>query len=166
MSIAQKTLSSDDHRLGLRVLGVFVFLYLAVWATTLVLGVGPNMLLRTLGVAERRRILIGSTVSRSGALVVTVVLSVWALRRVTGLDTWEAMFPLRPGWQRDLLFGLGLAAGVMGLLFAVERAAGWLTIEGWRWQTQSTAAWLQTAWLALLATCWPPSARRRCSGAT
>jgi membrane protease YdiL (CAAX protease family) len=151
MDISQKTLSSDDHRLGLRVLGVFVLLYLAVWATTLVLGVGPNMLLRTLGVAERRRILIGSTISRSGALVVTVILSAWALRRVTGLDAWEVMFPLRPGWQRDLLFGLGLAAGVMGLLFAVERAAGWLTIEGWRWQTQSTAAWLQTAWLALLA---------------
>ncbi|MBS3785086.1 MAG: hypothetical protein KGY78_11650 [Anaerolineae bacterium] len=46
MGITQKTLSAEDHRLGLRVLGISILLYLAVWATTLVLGVGPNMLLR------------------------------------------------------------------------------------------------------------------------
>jgi hypothetical protein len=132
-------------------LGVFVLLYLAVWAVTLVLGVGPNMLLRTLGATDDLRILIGSTISRSGVLAATVALSAWALRRVTGLDAREVMFPLHPGWRRDLLFGLGLAAGAMGVIFAIEIAAGWLTIEGWRWQTQSTAAWAQTVWLALLA---------------
>jgi membrane protease YdiL (CAAX protease family) len=149
--IMQKTLSAEDHRLGLRVLGAFVLLYLGVWATTLLLGVGPNMLLRTLGVGERWRILIGSTISRSGALVATVLLSAWALRRVVSLDAREVMFPLRPDWQRDLLLGVALAASAMGLLFAVERAAGWLAIEGWGWQKQPFGPWLSTVWLALLA---------------
>ena len=142
---------SMNHRLGFRVLGAFVVLYLAVWMTTLALGVGPNMLMRALGFEDNLRILIGSTISRSGVLVATVVLSAWALRKVTGLDAREVMFPLKPDWHRDLLFGLGLAAGAMGVIFAIEIAAGWLTIEGWRWQTQSTAAWAQTVWLALLA---------------
>jgi hypothetical protein len=39
----------------------------------------------------------------------------------------------------------------MGVIFVIERAAGWLLVTGWRWQAQSTEAWLQTLWLALLA---------------
>ena len=132
-------------------LGGFVLVYLAVYATTLVLGVGPNMLMRSLGVADDLRVLIGSTISRSGTLVTTVVFSAWALCKITGLDARKVMFPRRSGWLGDLLFGLVLAAAVMGVIFVIERTAGWLTVTGWRWQTQSIAAWLQTLWLALLA---------------
>jgi len=140
-----------DHRLGLRVLGGFVVLYLAVWLATLVLGVGPNMLMRHLGVPDSQRILVGSTISRSGTLAVILFLSVIALRRVVGLSPEEVMFPVRSGWWRDLLVGLVLAGGAMGLLFAVERAAGWLAVSGWRWNEAPTAAWLRSLWLALLA---------------
>jgi len=140
-----------DPRLGLRVLGGFVIVFLAVWVTTLILGVGPNMLMRRLGVTEDLRILIGSTLSRSGVLAASLFFSALALHRVTGLHAREVLFPLHPGWQRDLLFGVVLAAGAMGLLFAIERVAGWLTVAGWRWQGRSFTAWLQTVWLALLA---------------
>ena len=140
-----------DLRLGLRVLGGFVLLYVAVWATTLVLGVGPNMLMRHLGVPDAQRILVGSTISRSGTLAATLLLSAVALRRVARLSPREVMLPFRHGWWRDLLLGLALAGGAMGLLFAIERAAGWLTVSSWRWNDASGAAWLRSAWLALLA---------------
>ena len=132
-------------------LGGFVLVYLAVYATTLILGVGPNMMMRSLGVSDDLRILIGSTISRSGTLVATVAFSAWALHKTTGLDAQEVMFSRRAGWLSDLLFGLALAAAAMGLIFAIERSAGWLTVTGWRWEAQSSAAWLQTLWLALLA---------------
>ena len=140
-----------DHALGLRVLGGFVVLYVAVWLTTLVLGVGPNMLMRHLGVPDSIRILIGSTISRSGTLAATLFLSAVALRRVAGLSPREVMLPFRNGWWRDLLVGLVLAGGAMGLLFVLERAAGWLTVRDWRWNEAPGAVWLRSAWLALLA---------------
>jgi len=140
-----------DHAVGLRVLGGFVVLYVAVWLTTLVLGVGPNMLMRHLGVPDSTRILIGSTISRSGTLVATLFLSAVALRRVAGLSPREVMLPFRNGWWRDLLVGLVLAGGAMGLLFVLERAAGWLTVRDWRWNEAPGAVWLRSAWLALLA---------------
>ena len=139
------------RRLGLRVLGGFLLLYVAVWVTTLVLGVGPNMLMRHLGVPDSTRILIGSTISRSGSLAATLFLSAIALRCVAGLSPREVMLPFRNGWWLDLLVGLVLAGGAMGLLFLVERAAGWLTVSGWRWSEAQDAVWLRSAWLALLA---------------
>lgn len=39
-------------------------------------------------------------------------------------------FHFRREWWLDLGFGLALGAALMGLIFAVERAAGWLTITG------------------------------------
>lgn len=33
-------------------------------------------------------------------------------------------------WWRDLAFGLALGAGLMALVFLVEMAAGWITVEG------------------------------------
>jgi len=141
----------SDRRLGLRVIGAFVVVYLAVWVTTLVLGVGPNMLMRSLGVADDARILIGSTISRSGVLAATLFFSAFALRRVTGLDPRPAMFPFRSGWRRDLLVGICLPAAALGLIFVIERSAGWLSVEGWRWQDLSFASWAQAVWLALLA---------------
>jgi hypothetical protein len=119
---------------GLRILGGFVVLFLAVWLTTLLLGVGPNLVLRRLGVEESLRILISSTLSRSGVLITTAILSAWALQRVTGLEAWSVMFPRHPGLQRDPVYGLVLAAAAMAVIFVIERAAGWLIVEGGRWQ--------------------------------
>lgn len=143
--------AGGDRGLGLRVLGGFVVAYLGTWVAALVLGVGPNLLMRTVGVAEGTRVLVGSTLSRSGVLVVTVALSVFMVRRVVGVEPGRITFPRERGWWQDLLVGVALGAGAMGLTFAVERAAGWLTVEGWRWQGQTLGHWLQGVWLALLA---------------
>lgn len=39
--------------------------------------------------------------------------------------------------RRDLLVGIGLSGLLLGLVFLVEWAAGWLRFDGFAWQTQS-----------------------------
>ena len=41
------------------------------------------------------------------------------------------------GWLRDMVAGLLLGTVLIGAIFAVEWAMGWLTVEGFRWQIQS-----------------------------
>jgi membrane protease YdiL (CAAX protease family) len=41
------------------------------------------------------------------------------------------------GWLRDMVAGLLLGTVLIGAIFAVEWAMGWLTVEGFRWQVQS-----------------------------
>jgi membrane protease YdiL (CAAX protease family) len=41
------------------------------------------------------------------------------------------------GWLRDVVAGLLLGTVLIGAIFAVEWAMGWLTVEGFRWQIQS-----------------------------
>lgn len=150
---AQSIPTTDQALPGrdLRVVVGFLMIYLAAWLTALALDGGPSMLMQWLGVAEGPRTLIGTTLSRLGVLAAQVGLSAWALRRFTSLRAQEVMFPVEPGWGCDLLVGVALAAGAMGLLFAVDRSAGWLTVEGWRGQERTLAAWLGTVWLGLLA---------------
>ena len=39
-------------------------------------------------------------------------------------------FRFSRAWWTDFAFGLGLGAGLMGLIFAVELAAGWVSVDG------------------------------------
>ena len=60
-----------------------------------------------------------------------VVLATWVCAR--GLDHRSPRdfgLKLDRRWYGDLAFGLGLGVGLMAVIFAVELAAGWLTIEG------------------------------------
>jgi len=41
------------------------------------------------------------------------------------------------GWLRDMVAGLLLGTVLIGAIFAVEWAMGWLTVEGFRWQVQA-----------------------------
>ena len=41
------------------------------------------------------------------------------------------------GWLRDVVAGLLLGTVLIGAIFAVEWAMGWLIVEGFRWQVQS-----------------------------
>jgi len=91
MGTTEKALLADDHRQGLRVLGAFVAVYLAVYVVTLVLGVGPNMLMRGLGVGDDARILIGSTISRSGVLAAGGLWYRWCVE-VEGGRRWGFCF--------------------------------------------------------------------------
>lgn len=81
------------------------------------------------------------------AALIAISLSVYLARRWLDRRTFSSL-GLRSGWQagRDFAFGL-LAAGVMlGLVFVLELAFGWLQIDGFVWQTAQPA---QT-WFGLL----------------
>ncbi len=137
--------------LGGRVLLGFVGLFAAVWLATLFLGVVPNFILRALGATERLRLTIGGTISRGGMMAVTVWLSVWTLRRVTGLPAAELLYARHPGWWHDLIVGVLLGGGAMALVFFLETWLGWLSVRGWALDGETYGTALSTLWLALLA---------------
>lgn len=141
--------SRTGYRLGLRVLFAYGGLFAAVWMVTLALGLGVNQAMWWLGAPPNVRVFLGSTLSRGGMLVAAVWLSALALRWATGLRAGEAMFSRRPGWWKDIAFGLLLSTGMMLAIFAVERAAGWLVTGGWALRGQPVDAWLRTLWLSL-----------------
>lgn len=82
-----------DHRLGFRVLGYFLVIFMACWIVHLLLGVGPNWVMKQLPVTPDVRTFAGSTLSYGGRLAALVLLPAWALKRVLGLDPWATMFP-------------------------------------------------------------------------
>jgi hypothetical protein len=55
--------SRTDNRLGLRVFGGFVALFLSVWMVNVVFGVGVNWIMRWLQVTPNVRVFVGSTLS-------------------------------------------------------------------------------------------------------
>jgi len=61
--------------------------------------------------------------------LIGVCISVWLAGRVLCRRPFVAFgFRLDRGWWRDLGFGFFLGALLIGLLFAIERAAGWLVV--------------------------------------
>lgn len=66
-----------------------------------------------------------------GATLLAFVASVALAGRFLDRRRWADFgFHLRRGWWLDLGFGLGLGAVLMAAIFAVEYAAGWVTITG------------------------------------
>jgi hypothetical protein len=57
---------------------------------------------------------------------------------------------LSPQATRDFLFGFGLPALLMGLIFLFEWAAGWLHVEAFAWQTQTPIVILQGVFIAII----------------
>ena len=141
---------SPANRLGLRALGLFLILFLGVWIVNLIFGVGVNTVLKVFTDSAAILTFVGSTLNFGCRLVIIVYLSALALQRLLGVDPWALMFPARPGWWRDLTFGLGLGAGVMLVIFGLEIALGWLQVDGWAWRELSVQAWLRALWMALL----------------
>jgi hypothetical protein len=43
---------------------------------------------------------------------------------------------------RDLVFGVTLNGVMMGLIYLIEWGFGWLTFEGWAWESTAGPAWL------------------------
>jgi membrane protease YdiL (CAAX protease family) len=50
----------------------------------------------------------------------------------------------KPGWWKEILGGLVLGALLMGLIFLLEWATGWLQVEGFVWQAQSSSSTVLT----------------------
>jgi hypothetical protein len=54
------------------------------------------------------------------------------------------------GWVRQVVAGLLLGTVLMGLIFLAEWAMGWLTVEGFSWQVQSSTSLLAGLFAYLL----------------
>lgn len=154
--MTQSTLSpslqtrTPSWRTGLNVLLGFIVLYAAVWIVRVIMGVGPNMLMRWLGASLNFRAYVGSTFNYGVGIISYFVFCGVALRNVLGVDSKSIFFPLRKGWWQDLLFGFLLITAVLATFFVIEVKAGWLVVDSWNWQNLGIDAWLRIAWVGLL----------------
>ncbi len=81
-----------------------------------------------LGFQDNRPALAASVLASAAAITLSVALAGRLLDRRP-----FAHFGLRfsPAWWGDFAFGLALGAGLMALIFLVERAAGWVSVAGY-----------------------------------
>jgi membrane protease YdiL (CAAX protease family) len=134
----------------LSILAGFIVLYTAILMVNLILGVGPNLLMKSLSAAPAVRAYAGSTVSCGLRLAAYILLSALAIRKVLGTNPWPVFFPFRKNIWKDILFGLVLVSGILGVFFVIEVRAGWLVVDGWNWQKLTADVWLRTAWVGFL----------------
>jgi len=137
-------------RPGLRVILGLVILYAAIFAIRVVMGVGPNLLMRWLGATPNLHAYIGSTLNYGVGIAAYILLPALALRKTLHIDPKPIFFPLRKDWWKDLLFGLLLTAIVLFIFFLLELKTGWLVVDGWNWQILPFDVLLRTAWVGLL----------------
>jgi membrane protease YdiL (CAAX protease family) len=76
------------------------------------------------------------------AISLAVILPLtWAFRRFLDGQSLRSLGLQRTqGWVRHIVAGLLLGTALMGLIFLLEWALGWLTVEGFSWQVQSSAS--------------------------
>jgi len=68
---------------------------------------------------------------RSLLAILCLFLFIVLLARILDRRSWKDYgFHFRLAWWRDLVFGLALGGGLMGLIFAVQYALGWVKITG------------------------------------
>jgi len=134
----------------LRVLVGFVVLYVAVYAIRVIMGVGPNLLMKYFGASAGFRAFIGSTLNYGVGIVSYILFTAIALRRVLHVDPWPRLFPFRKGWWQQLVGGFLLVAAVLSLFFITETSAGWLSVTAWNWNMLPGIDWLRLVWVGLL----------------
>ncbi len=137
-------------RFALRVLAGFVILYASIYAVRLIMGVGPNLLMRRFGASPDFRAFVGSTLNYGVGIAAYLLLPALAMRKLLGLDARPRFFPFLNGWWKDLLYGVLLIGIVLAIFFTAEWSTGWLALDGWNWQVLSGMAWLRVAWVSLL----------------
>lgn len=122
----------EERRLrsGFRLLGQLVLMVICI---AILSGCSLFFLPFLLGSADARWLLLSQA-----SMVIAVTVSVYLARRWLDRRSFSSL-GLR--WSmlafRDLLAGFLIAALVMGFIYLVEWAAGWLTVEGYAWQTES-----------------------------
>ena len=77
---------SARHRLGTKVILVFLLVFGLYYIVHLAVGVGPNWILRRLGATDELRLTISMTLGSFVRLAAVILLSAWALRWILGLD--------------------------------------------------------------------------------
>ena len=137
-------------RSAVRVLVGLGILYTALWVIRVIMGVGPNLLLKYLDASPNVRAYLGSTLNYGVGIAAYLLLPAMALRAVLRLRAPKEFFPFHHGWWKDLLFGFVVEGLVLSLLFMFEVAAGWLSVESWSWNTIAGEALARTAWVGLL----------------
>lgn len=133
-----------------RIFLIFFGLYVVVWVIRVIMGVGPNWLMRSLGVSPDFRAYVGSTLNYGASIVSYIWLTAIALRKALHVHPWDRMYPFHKSWWKDLLFGVLLVAIILISFFLVEIRIGWLVVERWKWQTLPWDEFLRTAWVGLL----------------
>jgi hypothetical protein len=133
-----------------KVVGIFAMVFLAVQLAVAFFGISFNAVMRWLGAGENARVFIGSTFSRTGMIAAVILICAPVIRKVFCEDTRALLFPISPGWFRDMAIGILLSGGVMALAFGVLLATGQITLEGLALGGQPPDAWLRAIWLALL----------------
>ena len=67
---------------------------------------------------------------------IAMTLSVWIARRLFDRRSFASLgLRLDPRALPDVLVGFLIAGVMMGVIYAIEAAAGWLRFDGWAWQT-------------------------------
>jgi membrane protease YdiL (CAAX protease family) len=133
-----------------KIIGMFALLFLAVEVVVLILGAGINALMNAIGAGENVRVFIGSTISRAGMIAASLLLTIPILTNVLKKPGNEILYPIKAGWGKDLLAGLGISAAAMSVVFLISLAFGWLKVEGAALSTQTWDACLRAVWLAFL----------------
>ncbi|HLE51193.1 MAG TPA: type II CAAX endopeptidase family protein [Anaerolineales bacterium] len=125
-------LSREERRLraGWRLAGQFLLMVVFF----LILGIPLGLLMLVFPSLPGEAILLASTLISFLAITASVYLARRFLDR-------RSFGSLGLGWNRqaaaDLLYGVMVAGLMMGLVFLVEWAAGWLSFEGFAWQFES-----------------------------
>src|SRR3990172_3072175 len=125
-------LSREERRLraGWRLAGQFLLMVVFF----LIMGVPLGLLMLVFPALPGEAILLASTLISFLAITASVYLARRFLDR-------RSFGSLGLGWNRqaaaDLLYGVMVAGLMMGLVFLVEWAAGWLSFEGFAWQFES-----------------------------
>ncbi len=92
-----------------------------------------------------------SLISGEAWLALQITLTTWIARRWLDRRSFGSLgLPLDREALRELLFGVGVTALIMGLIFIVEAAAGWLRVQGFLWQRQTWGAVLRLCGQALI----------------
>jgi membrane protease YdiL (CAAX protease family) len=128
----------------------FIILYAAVWVIRLIMGVGPNFLLRWLGATLDIRAYMGSTLNYGMGIVSYIILPAIAFRKILGINPWPVLFPFHNGWWKDLVLGFLLVTIILTVFFVIEVQFGCLAVDGWNWRILPLDALLRTLWVGLL----------------
>lgn len=74
------------------------------------------------------------------AFFVALNLMTWVARRFLDKRSFVSLGFKRENAILDVVVGFGVAAIIMGAIFLAEWALGWLTIDGWAWETDTVTA--------------------------
>ncbi|MBE0411833.1 MAG: CPBP family intramembrane metalloprotease [Anaerolineales bacterium] len=142
--LAEIFLTPEEKRLrsGWRLIG-----HLMLFILIGVLFIIPSALILPLFSADIDELLLYSAILGFPA----VTISVYLARRFLDRRSFASLgLYINPQAVKDLGFGLGLTALMMGLIFVAHLAAGWLTFDGFVWDFEPMSAVVLTSLLWLL----------------